>query len=43
MVIQYLHNIEIISRDLKPDNILLDEDEYLKSTDYGLAKCLDKE
>jgi len=27
---------------MKPENILMDEDGYLKITDYGLAKYLKK-
>jgi len=37
-----LHNKGIAYRDMKPENILMDEDGYLKITDYGLAKYLKK-
>ena len=40
MAIGYLHTKGIMHRDLKLENILVDEDGYLKIIDYGLAKTL---
>ena len=40
IAIGYLHMKGIVHRDLKLENILCDEDGYLKIIDYGLAKML---
>lgn len=42
IAIGYLHQKGIVHRDLKLENILLDQDGYIKIIDYGLAKMLDE-
>ena len=36
--IEYLHNMDIVYRDIKPENILLDIEGHVKIADFGLAK-----
>ena len=38
---QHMHSMDICYRDLKPENLLLDNDGFLKVTDFGFAKALD--
>ena len=37
----YLHSKNIVYRDLKPENLLISDDGYLKLTDFGFAKYLE--
>lgn len=36
----YMHSLNIIYRDLKPENLVLDANGYLKVTDFGFAKYI---
>jgi serine/threonine protein kinase len=39
---EYLHNKNVVYRDLKPENVLIDKTGHVKITDFGFAKQVEK-
>lgn len=41
-MLEYLHTHNIIYRDLKPENMIVNKDGYLKLIDMGTAKIIER-
>jgi serine/threonine protein kinase len=40
--LEYCHNLDIVYRDIKPENILIDIDGHVKIADFGLSRIIPK-
>ncbi len=38
LALEFLHENKIVFRDLKPSNVVLDQDGHARLTDFGLSK-----
>lgn len=41
LAFEHLHSLNIVYRDLKPENLLIDNQGHIKITDFGFAKVVE--
>eukprot|EP00828_Plagiopyla_frontata_P011713 TRINITY_DN1650_c0_g1_i11.p1 TRINITY_DN1650_c0_g1~~TRINITY_DN1650_c0_g1_i11.p1 ORF type:complete len:415 (+),score=77.47 TRINITY_DN1650_c0_g1_i11:1804-3048(+) len=41
LAMEYMHSLNIAYRDLKPENVMIDDDGHIAITDFGLAKKME--
>lgn len=41
LAFDFLHNLDVVFRDLKPENMLIDHRGHVRITDFGFAKRVD--
>ena len=42
LALSHMHSLNIVYRDIKPENLLIDHEGHLKITDFGFAKVMDE-
>lgn len=42
VALEYMHSLNILHRDIKPDNLVLEANGYIKLTDFGISKYMDE-